>query len=106
MDKYEILRKAQQEQRDERAVELEMRAYMIGWISVSVLIMLLIVSKIFTGEQAYELIMLFWAQQASVSLFQYAKQREQKRFLVIGVFSVLLALGNLFLLLRYYGVFG
>lgn len=105
MSNKDILKKAQQEKNDEREEHIKVKAFHIGWISVSAIMLLLIIFRTIYKEPASDLVMILMAQTAAVSYYQYFNLREQKGYLVTGIFSTVAVFISLAALLSQYGVY-
>lgn len=105
MNKEDILKKAQQEKYDEREEQIKIKAFHIGWLSVSAVMLFLIIFRFLYNESASDIIMILMAQTAAVSFYQYFNMREKKGFLVTGIVSTIAVFLSLAALLSQYGVF-
>ncbi|SEN51905.1 hypothetical protein SAMN04488134_101269 [Amphibacillus marinus] len=105
INNQEILKKARQEKTDEREEYIKNKAFNIGWISVSAIILVLILLRLLNNESANDLLMIIMAQTAASSFYQYAYMRDRKIYLVAGIISTIAVLLSLAALLSQYGVF-
>lgn len=105
MDNEDILKKAQQEKNDEREDHIKVKAFHIGWISVSVVMMFLIIFRFLYNEPASDILMILMAQTAAVSFYQYFNMRDKIGYLITGIVSTLAIFLSLAALLSQYGVY-
>lgn len=105
MNNKEILRKAQAERNDEREEQIKIKAFHIGWISVSLVMLFLIIFRSIYNESAIDLVMILMAQTAAVSFYQYVNIREKKKYLFCGIISSFAMFIALAALLSQYGVY-
>jgi len=105
MDRKDILRKAQEEGHDEREEQIKDKAFHIGWISVSLVLLFLIVFRSIYNESASDILMILMAQIGSISFYQYFKIREKRAYLFAGIGCILALFLALAALLSEYGVY-
>ncbi|MGX7108301.1 DUF6442 family protein [Facklamia miroungae] len=105
MKKEDILKKAQIEQKDEREEEINTKAFRIGWISVSVVMLLLIFLRSIFNESATDILIILMAQVAAASFYQYSKMPDKKIYLVGGIVAILAIILSFASLLSSYGVY-
>lgn len=105
MDNEDILRKAQQEKNDEREEYIKVKAFHIGWLSVSVVMLLLIILRSIYNESASDIMMILMAQTAAVSFYQYFNLRDKKIYLIAGIISTVAVFISIAALLSQYGVY-
>lgn len=105
MYKKDILKKAQQEKNDEREEHIKIKAFHIGWVSVSVVMLFLIILRNLYNESASDIIMILMVQTAAVSFYQYFNMRDKKGYLFTGIISTIAFFLSLAALLSQYGVF-
>jgi len=105
MNKKDILKKAQQEKNDEREEHIKVKAFHIGWLSVTVVMLFLIIFRSFYNESASDIIIILMAQTAAVSFYQYFNIRDKKGYLFTGIISTIAVFLSLVALLHQYGVY-
>jgi|SRR5690554_6202980 len=105
MDNEDILKKAQQEKNDEREEHIKVKAFHIGWVSVSVVMLFLIIFRIIFNEPTSDIIMILAAQSAAVSFYQYFNMRDKKGYLITGILSIVAVLLSAAALLSQNGVY-
>lgn len=105
MNRKDILKKARQEKNDEREEHIKVKAFYIGWISVSIVMIFLVIFRSLYNESASDIIMILMAQTAAVSFYQYFNMREKKIYLLTGMISVIAVFLSLASLLSQYGVY-
>jgi len=105
MDNEDILRKAQQEKNDERKEYIKVNAFYIGWLSVSVVMLLLIILRSIYNESTSDIMMILMAQTAAVSFYQYFNLRDKKIYLIAGIISTVAVFISIAALLSQYGVY-
>lgn len=105
MDHKNILKKAQQEKADEREEYIKVKAFHIGWVSVSVVMLLLIIFRKIYNESAIDIVMIVMAQTAAVSFYQYVNIRDKKMYLFTGIISTVAIFIAFAALLSEYGVY-
>ncbi|WP_096270805.1 DUF6442 family protein [Paucisalibacillus globulus] len=105
MNKIDILKKAQQEKNDEREEFIKVKAFHIGWISVSVVMVLLIILRSVYNESASDIVLILMAQTAAVSFYQYFNMRDKKGYLFTGILSTMAVFISFAALLSQYGVY-
>lgn len=105
MNSKDILKKAQQEKNDEREEHIKIKAFHIGWMSVSVVMIFLIIFRSLYNESASDILMILMAQTAAVSFYQYFNMREKKSYLFAGIISTIAVFLSLAALLSQYGVY-
>jgi uncharacterized membrane protein YjjP (DUF1212 family) len=105
MNKKEILKKAQQEKNDEREEHIKIKAFHVGWLSVSAVMLFLIIFRSLYNEPASDIIMILMAQTAAVSFYQYINMRDKKIYLFAGIISTIAVFLSLAALLSQYGVY-
>lgn len=105
MNKKDILQKAQQEKNDEREEHIKAKAFHIGWLSVSAVMLFLIIFRSIFNESASDLIMILMAQAAAASFYQYSNMRDKKGYLFAGILSTIAVFLSLAALLSQYGVY-
>lgn len=105
MEKNDVLRKAQNEGKDEREEEVKTRAFHIGWLCVSTVIVFLYIWRGIHDEPATDIFMILIAQSTANSLYQYFKLPEKKSYFAAGILGII-AFGMAFAsLLSQYGVY-
>ncbi|HHT97298.1 MAG TPA: hypothetical protein GXZ90_05335 [Clostridiales bacterium] len=105
MKKEEILEKARRENKDEREEQVTIRANKIGWMSVSVVAIFLIVWRDIHNESASDIVMIIMVQFIAASSYRYVKMPE-KKVLLVCIITGIIAFGLSFAsLLSQYGVF-
>jgi hypothetical protein len=105
MEKDEILNKGQCKDKDECEEQFKTKAFHIGWISVSVVVVFLIFWRGVHDEPINDLMMIIAAQLSAVAFYQYINMPEKKSYLVLGFLSAISFLYALLTLLRQYQVF-
>lgn len=105
MDSKDILEKARQEKSDEREEQIRIKAFHIGWLSVSAVMLFLIFFRSLHNESASDIVMILMAQTAAASYYKYFSMREKKSFLVAGIMSTIAVFLSLAALLSQYGVY-
>lgn len=105
MNKEEILKKAQLEKNDEREEQVKVKASHIGWISVTVVILFIIIFRKLHGESIIDIAMIVMVQAAAVSFYQYFNMREKKSYLYSGILSIIGFTLAFAALLSEYGVY-
>ena len=105
MDKNEILKKAQQERKDEREEHIKVKAFHIGWFSVSVVILFLVFFRVAHNESASDILMILMAHTAVNAFYQYFSLRSKQMFLFTGIISTIAFFLSLAALLSQYGVY-
>ncbi|UQZ74964.1 hypothetical protein C2I17_10565 [Niallia circulans] len=105
MSKKDILKKAQQEKKDEREEHIKVKAFHIGWLSVSVVMLFLIIFRGLYNESASDILMILMAQTAAISFYQYFSIRNKIGFLFTGIISTIAFILSLAALLSEYGVY-
>lgn len=105
MNNKDILKKARQEKKDEREERINMKAFHIGWLSVSVVMLFLIIFRSLHGEPASDIMMILATQLASSSFYQYFNIRDKKIYLFAGIICTVAVFLSLAALLSQYGVF-
>lgn len=103
MNKEEILKKAQTSKSDEREEQVKARSFQIGWISVTVMMLLLIAFRAYYNESSNDIVLILMAQSTAVSFYQYKHLERKKIYLVAGIMGcVAIALGFAALLSNYW----
>ncbi|MCC5908952.1 MAG: hypothetical protein JJT76_00720 [Clostridiaceae bacterium] len=105
MKKDDILRKVQYEKKDEREEQVKTKAFHVGWISVTAVMLFLIIWRSIHNESANDILMILMAQTSATSFYQYTKMPEKKMYLMGGILGIIglgLALASL---LSQYGVY-
>ena len=105
MNNKEVLRKARQERKDEREEQIKVKAFQIGWLSVTVVILFLIIFRYLYNESVTDMMMILMAQTAAVSFYQYFNIRGSRAYLVVGIISTIAVFLSLAALLSQYGVY-
>ena len=105
MKKEDILKKAQQEKTDEREEEINTKAFRIGWMGVSVVMILLIFLRATFNETATDLVVVLLAQSAAASFYQYFEMRDKKLYLISGIMASIGVILGFASLLSSYGVY-
>ncbi|MGF3066105.1 DUF6442 family protein [Facklamia sp. P12945] len=105
MEKEDVLKKAQRAQKDERDEAINTKAFQIGWVGVSVVMLLLIVLRVIFNESAIDIMIILMAQVAAASFYQYSKMPDKKLYLVSGIIAILAIILGFASLLSSYGVF-
>lgn len=105
MNSKDILKKAQQESKDEREEHIKTKAFRIGWLSVTAVMLFLIIFRTYYNESAIDLLMILMAQTAAVSFYQYFNIRDKKGYLYTGIISIIAVFLSLAALLSQYGVY-
>lgn len=105
LNNKDILKKAQQEKKDEREEHIKTKAFRIGWLSVSTVMLFLIFIRYYYDETAIDLVMILMAQTAAVSFYQYFNIRNRKGYLFSGIISTIAFFLSLAALLSQYGVY-
>lgn len=105
MHSKDILKKARQEKNDEREEHIKIKAFHIGWLSVSAVMLFLIIFRSIYNESAIDIIMILMTQIAAVSFYQYFNIRDKKSYLFAGIISTIVVLLSLAALLSQYGVY-
>lgn len=105
MKKTNILEKARHENKDEREEQVKIKAFHVGWISVSVVMLFLIIWRSVHNESSSDILMILLAQTGAASLYHYAKMPEKKVYLMGGILGIV-GFGLAFAaLLSQYGVY-
>lgn len=105
MKKEDILKKAQQENEDEREVQINIASNKIGWVAVSAVMIFLIILRAIHNESASDIMMIFFAQTVAASFYEYVKVPKKKTYLIIIIFGIVGFVLALASLLSQYGVF-
>lgn len=105
MDKNEILKRAQQERKDEREEHIKVKAFHISWFSVSVVILFLIIFRFANNEYASDILMILMAHTAVNAFYQYYSLRSKEIYLYTGIISTVAFFLSLAALLSQYGVY-
>ena len=105
MENKDILRRAQQEKNDEREEHIKIKAFHIGWLSVSAVMLFLIILRSLYNESASDILMILMTQTAAVSFYQYFNMRDKKSYLFAGILSTIAVLLSFAALLSQYGVY-
>lgn len=105
MNKEEILKKAQSKRKDEREKEINTKAFRIGWMAVSIVMLILIALRAYYNETATDLVIVLMAQTAAASFYQYYKIPDQKIHLISGIIAVLAIILGFATLLSNYGIY-
>ncbi|NLJ88638.1 MAG: hypothetical protein GX327_07695 [Epulopiscium sp.] len=105
MNSQDILKKARQEKNDEHEEHIKVKAFHIGWLSVSAVMLFLIIFRSIYNESAIDIIMILMTQTAAVSFYQYFNIRDKKSYLFAGIISTIAVLLSLAALLSQYGVY-
>ena len=105
MNSQDILKKARQEKNDEHEEHIKVKAFHIGWLSVSAVMLFLIIFRSIYNESAIDIIMILMTQTAAVSFYQYFNIRDKKSYLFAGIISTIVVLLSLAALLSQYGVY-
>ena len=87
--KNNILKKAQNENRDEREEMIKTKAFHIGWICVSLVMLLLIIIRGINNESANDIMMILMAQTSAVLFYQYVSIPTKKSYLVYGIIALI-----------------
>lgn len=101
----EILKKAQQEKNDEREEHIKIKAFHIGWLSVSAVMLFLIFLRFLNNESTSDILMILMAQATATSFYQYFNMRDKKRYLFAGIIGTIAVFLSLAALLSQYGVY-
>ena len=104
MHSKDILKKARQEKNDEREEHIKIKAFHIGWLSVSAVMPFLIIFRSIYNESAIDIIMILMTQIAAVSFYQYFNIRDKKSYLFAEIISAIVILLSLAALSSEYGV--
>lgn len=105
MNKEEILKQAQKEVKDEREEAINDKAFRMGWMAVTVIMLLLIAIRAYFNESAIDLIIVLMAQTAASSFYQYHKLPDRKIHLYSGIIAVIAIILGFAALLSSYGVY-
>lgn len=105
MKKVDILKKAQAEQKDEREEEINTKAFRIGWMGVTAVMLLLLLLRSIINESAIDIVIIFMAQTAAASFYQYSKMRDKKIYLISGIVALIAIILGFATLLSIYGVY-
>ncbi|RXJ04433.1 hypothetical protein DS745_03340 [Anaerobacillus alkaliphilus] len=105
MNRKDILKKAQQEKKDEREEHVKTKAFQIGWLSVTAVILFLIIFRTFNNEFVSDILMILAAQTAAVSFYQYFNMRDRKGYLFTGIMCTIAVFLSFAALLSQYGVY-
>lgn len=85
MNNKDILKRAQQENKDEREEQIKTKAFHVGWLTVIVVMLFLIFFRNYFNESANDILMILMAQVASFSFYLYFKLRHRKGYLISGI---------------------
>lgn len=99
MDKSKILAQAQRQKRDEGATHAWNKGLQLGYLWFLILVILLNVFNLITGEVSSDMLALSWAFYASTAYSKF-KFDGKKRYLVICIFAILVCLMNITLHIR------
>lgn len=105
MNNKDILKRARQEKIDEREAHIRIKAFHIGWLSVSAVILFLTIFRSIYSESSSDILMILMTQIAAVSFYQYFNMRDKKIYLVAGIISTVAVFLSLAALLSQYGVY-
>ena len=105
MKKEDILKKAQAEQKDEREEEINTKAFRIGWMGVTVVMLILILLRSIFNESAIDIVMILMVQTAAASFYQYSKMRDKKIYLISGIIAIIAIILGFASLLSNYGIY-
>lgn len=105
MKKEEILKKAQSEQKDEREEEINTKAFRIGRMGVTAVMLLLILLRFIFNESAIDIVIILMAQTAATSFYQYSKMRDKTIYLISGIVALMAVISGFASLLSNYGVY-
>lgn len=105
MNKEDILRKAQAENKDEREEQILIKNFKIGWYGVLLMLIILIALQLYFKEpNSTELNLIFMAHLTTATYYQY-KKFDNKKYLV----AVFILIGGILMgfaaLLSQYGVY-
>jgi|SRR5699024_738314 len=105
MNKKEIFKKAQSSQKDEREQQIEMKSFRIGWIGVTVTMLVLIGFRFYFNESAQDILMILMAQTSAASFYQYKHINNKRIYLFAGIVSLIAVFLAFAGLLSAYGVY-
>jgi len=105
MNNKDILKKARQAKNDEHEEHIKIKAFQIGWLSVSAVMLFLIIFRSIYNESASDIMMILMTQTAAVSFYQYFNIRDKKSYLFAGIVSTIAVFLSLAALLSQYGVY-
>lgn len=105
MDKEEILEWEKKEVKDEREEAINDKAFRVGWIAVTVIMITLIFIRAYFNESAIDLIIVLMAQTAASSFYKYYKLPDRKIHFYSGILAVLAIILGFAALLSSYGVY-
>ncbi len=105
MDKKDVLRKVRIERNDDREEHIKLKAFKIGWLGVSAVMLLLICFRAFHNEPSTDIMMILLTQIASGAFYQYINMPYKKSYLYTGIFGVIGFLLSIAALLSQYGVY-
>ena len=100
-----ISQKAHQEENDKREETISIKAFRIGWLSVTAVLIFLLTLRIVYAEPSNDIFMILLANLGATSFYEYYNMRDRKIYLFAGIISVILFFLFLTLLLRQYGVY-
>lgn len=80
-------------------------AFRIGWMGVSVVMLLLIFLRATFNETATDLVVVLLAQSAAASFYQYFEMRDKKLYLISGIMASIGVILGFASLLSSYGVY-
>lgn len=105
MKREEILRKAQQENIDEREEKINTKAYQIGAVAVGIVMLLLIIIKNIFNDSTLDITIILVTHATAASFYQYFNMREKKIYLISGIMGLVGILLGFASLLSQYGVY-
>lgn len=104
IESISIQKKARSEKRDEREKQVEMTSFRVGWIAVSIMMLVLIGFRWYFNESSSDIVMILLAQASAGLFYQYKKLNERK-YLFFGLMGVVGIILGFFSLLSQYGVY-
>ncbi|HZJ76588.1 MAG TPA: DUF6442 family protein [Oscillospiraceae bacterium] len=99
------MKKARYETEDEREEQVRTKAFHIGWIGASVVMLFLYIWRSIHDEPISDIFMILFAQNSAVLFYEYINIPEKKTYLVCGIISIIgfgLAFASL---LKTYGIY-
>lgn len=105
MDTKGILQNGRQEKNNVQEELVRVKAYRIGWFSVSGVMIFVLIIRIMFAEPTYDIFMILMAHLGATSFYHYYNMRDRKIYLFTGIMGVVLLLLFLIYFSRQYGVY-
>ena len=105
MKREEILKRAQNINKDEREQKINTKAYHIGAVAVGIVMLILIATKHYFNASITDITIILVTHASAASFYQYFKMPEKKIYLISGIMGLIGIMLGFATLLSEYGVY-